>query len=405
VIRTPSWRRRNLELVTVDVTDDAVEGFDRPEEFDESLPPPLLGSAEPQADCEPDIEDVDRVDDVVEVDLDDEEEGGAVARRSPARSPASRSPRVVTSTAGKAGPGKPAAGAGAAAAPRPEVPKPLLPLYVTGTALAIVAAMLLAFAADVLVIGHIRHSRDQQTAFDDLRADLDTVTAPVNQTDDDGRLLPLGTALGVIEIPQIGLREVYFEGTTSAVMQSGPGHRRDTAMPGQAGASVIMGRKAAFGGPFNQLGELRPGMAFWAWTGQGQVAYRVTGVRRTTDAAPAAVAAGQGRLTLVTATGDDYLPDDVLRVDAALVTAVQASGPRPVTALDLPPSELAMHGEPGAWLDVLIRALLLFVLALAATGAQLRWGRWQTWIAAGPALLALGISLAEQMVRLLPNLM
>ena len=146
-------------------------------------------------------------------------------------------------------------------------------------------------------------------------------------------------------------------------------------------------------------------MAFWVWTGQGRSGYRVTGVRHAKDPAPATSATGRGRLTLVTATGDDYLPDDVVRVDAALVTEAQPSGPRPVSGLDLPPSELAMHAEPGAWLDVLIRALLLFVLALAATGAQLRWGRWQTWIAAGPALLALGISLAEQLARLLPNLM
>jgi len=397
MIRAPGWRRRNLELVTVDVTDDALEEHDRSDEFDEALPPPLLGTAEVEDDPE---------DEPVEIDLDrdqDQDQDGSVARRSAGRPPAAKATRVVTSTAGRGGTGTPATDPPPLA--KPEIPAPLLPLYVTGTAVAIVAAMLLAFAADVLVVGHIRHSRDQQTAFDNLRAGLDTVTAPVNQTDDEGRLLPMGTPLGVLEVPQIGLREVYFEGTTSGVMQSGPGHRRDTAMPGQAGASVIMGRKAAFGGPFNQIGELRPGMAFWVWTGQGRVAYRVTGVRHSKDPAPAAVAAGQGRLTLVTATGDDYLPDDVLRVDAALVTAVQQSGPRPVTSLDLPPSELAMHAEPGAWLDVLIRALLLFVLALAATGAQLRWGRWQTWIAAGPALLALGISLAEQLVRLLPNLM
>ena len=33
-----------------------------------------------------------------------------------------------------------------------------------------------------------------------------------------------------------------MEGTSSGTLMSGPGHRRDTPFPGQAGVSVIVGR-------------------------------------------------------------------------------------------------------------------------------------------------------------------
>ncbi|MFD0572399.1 sortase [Kitasatospora gansuensis] len=62
-----------------------------------------------------------------------------------------------------------------------------------------------------------------------------------------------------MEIPQLGLREVIREGSTGEVLAAGPGHRRDTAMPGQAGSSVLLGRQAGFGGPFGSIGQLRTG--------------------------------------------------------------------------------------------------------------------------------------------------
>ena len=292
---------------------------------------------------------------------------------------------------------------------------PKAPFFVVGTALTLVAALLLVFAADLLVIGHIRHARDQQTAFADLRADLANGTAPVNQTTDDGKLVPLGKALGVLEIEQIRVREVFFEGTTSGVMMSGPGHRRDTVLPGQAGSSVIMGRKAGFGGPFSYLEQLLPGSRITAYTGQGRADYVVTGIRRAGDPEPATLGAGQGRLTLVTAIGDDYVPDGSLRVDAALVstsadlkTVAQqafAAGPRPLTSLQLPSGERPMHGDNAAWVDVVLWALALFLASLGVTWLRMRWGRWQTWLAGGPVLLALALTTSDQVARLLPNLL
>ncbi|MCZ0981039.1 hypothetical protein O1L60_24275 [Streptomyces diastatochromogenes] len=42
---------------------------------------------------------------------------------------------------------------------------------------------------------------------------------------------------------------------------SGPGHRRDTALPGQPGASVIMGRQWGYGSPSSTSTGSRPAPA------------------------------------------------------------------------------------------------------------------------------------------------
>jgi hypothetical protein len=48
---------------------------------------------------------------------------------------------------------------------------------------------------------------------------------------------------------------------------------------------------------------------------------------------------------------------------------------------------------------------LALVLGLAAVWAWSRWGRWETWIAAGPALLATGLAISTILIQLaLPNL-
>jgi LPXTG-site transpeptidase (sortase) family protein len=92
--------------------------------------------------------------------------------------------------------------------------------------------------------------------------------------------------MAVLEIPALDLHEVVFEGTTSGVLQDGPGHRRDTVFPGQEGTSVIMGRQATYGGPFGRLDVLQPGEPFTITTGQGAHTYHVTGVRREGDPQP-----------------------------------------------------------------------------------------------------------------------
>lgn len=287
----------------------------------------------------------------------------------------------------------------------PRTPPTERPLFVFSAVLTILSVLSLTFGLTLSVIGTVRHARDQQTAFDDLRATLANATTPVTQTDETGNLLPLGTALAVIDIPQISLREVIFEGTNSAVLRSGPGHRRDTPMPGQAGTSVLMGRQAGYGGPFRAIGELVPGNTFNVTTGQGKQVFRVVAVRRAGDLQPQPVAVGKGRITLITAAGIPWVPAGLLRVDADLVSPTQPSGPRVLDLRSLPQPERPMQGDQSAWIFVLLLSQLLFGAAIAVTWARYRWGVWQAWLSGGPVLLAVGVALTDQAAKLLPNLM
>jgi LPXTG-site transpeptidase (sortase) family protein len=284
-------------------------------------------------------------------------------------------------------------------------PKELTRFFVPSTALTTIAALIFTFVATIAVLGPVRHVRDQETAFANFRYQLANATAIVNQLDDAGKPQPLGTPMAVINIPQIGVREVVFEGTTPGVLRSGPGHRRDTPLPGQAGTSVIFGRQAGFGGPFGHLDQLVKGAVFSVTTGQGKSLYRIIGLRRAGDPQAPLLTAGKGRLTLITAAGSRFVPEGVLRVDADLVSKVQPAGPRPITTADLPPAETALGTDSSVWIAVLLLSQGLLLASLALAWARTRWGRAQVWIAGMPVVLALGVALSDQVVCLLPNLL
>ncbi|WP_299528347.1 sortase [uncultured Streptomyces sp.] len=291
------------------------------------------------------------------------------------------------------------------AVPREPAPPARAGFALAGTVLCVLAAVLFGFAANLTVAGHLQHARDQQVAHDTLREQLALGTAPVGQQTFDGKAVGLGAPLALLRIPVLGVEEVVAEGTTSTVLMSGPGHRRDTPLPGQAGTSILMGRQWAYGSPFGHLHDLPPGAAIEVMTGQGKAVYRVTGIRRAGEKLPPALAAGEGRLTLMTATGAPYTPSGVLRVDAELVTPVQPNPPRPLRTGWISGAEKPLAGEEGAWLQVFLWTQGLLLAALLTVWAHRVWGRWQTWICAVPLLAALGLADAGAVTALLPNLL
>ena len=274
-----------------------------------------------------------------------------------------------------------------------------------GMALVAVGAILLGFAVQFVGVSQISYARDQQLSLQDFRYQLANATAPVGQTGSDGKLLPLGTPVAVIDVPAIGLSEVVLEGTTSDITKSGPGHRRDTPLPGQVGASVVFGRQAAFGAPFASISRLAVGDSITATTGQGVAEYTVTDVRYTGDPVPEGLVAGEGRLTLVSGAGIPFIPDSIVRVDARLSTPAQPTPDRVLTYAAISDSETAMTGNGTAWPFILLALILLFVAAGLFTLSRRFWGTWQTWIVAVPVLVAVGLFAAQQVASVLPNLM
>ena len=273
------------------------------------------------------------------------------------------------------------------------------------------AALVLVFVLSVttliqlVLVSSLQQSAAQGRAFDSFRSALANGTAPIGPTDEQGRELRVGAPVAYLEIPSIGLRQVVGQGTSSSALFDGPGHRRDTPLPGQVGSSVVFGRRAAFGGPFARIDELTKGELIRMTTGQGVFGFRVLGIRAEGSPAPAAPAPGAARLLLVTAGGSPFLPDGVVRVDAEL-DGVAVVGPAPaVTASGLPGQERVMASDArtlwalALWLQVLIG------LSLGVVWAWHRWGRAQAWVVFLPPLLLVGLSASGEAARLLPNLL
>lgn len=278
--------------------------------------------------------------------------------------------------------------------------------------LQLVRAVLVALCAtssvllvQLVAVSSLQQRAAQQRLYDELRAQLANQTAPVGPADAGGRELAIGAPVSLLEIPDIGLRQVVVEGTTGTALFDGPGHRRDTPLPGQEGVAVVMGRRASFGGPFARLTELEPGAAIRATTGQGVFHYRVIRVRREGDPAPPPAARGEGRMVLATADGPAYLPGGVLRVDAELDGEAQPGARRLVAAADLPPAEdLLGSDQSGLWMLVLWLQVLVAV-ALTAAWAWRRYGRAWTWVACLPPLVLVSLYVSNGAAALLPNLL
>jgi sortase (surface protein transpeptidase) len=283
---------------------------------------------------------------------------------------------------------------------------PLSPrLQFVRAVLIMVFVMTVTLLLQVTLIGGLQQSSAQERLFDQFRAQLAGGTAPIGPTDNQNRAVSIGSPVAYLEIPEIGLRQVVVSGTTSTALFDGPGHRRDTVLPGQAGASVIMGRQAAFGGPFGDVDRLEAGDEIIVTTGQGEFEYEVLGVRREGDPVPPPPEAGSSRLLLATADGRPYLPEGVLRVDADLVGEATGGPPRAFSTATLPDSEQFMGSDTSTLWALVLWIQLLIALTVGAVWAWHRWGRPQAWIVFLPPLLLVGLAASGQVARLLPNLL
>lgn len=286
--------------------------------------------------------------------------------------------------------------------------RPVASMYqVLATALAILSGALLGCAAYFVFGSALHHARAQHVAYANFRAELALATAPTGQfvPGHPKTLLTPGTPVAVLKIPALHVNEVVFEGTTGAVLENGPGHLRSTPLPGQAGTSEIMGRASLYGGPFRGLAQLRPGDTITVITGQGRNAYRVMDIRRAGDPQPEPLAPGAGRLMLATADGNVFAPSGVIRVDADLVSSAQPSAPLRLTGSQLTDAEQGMASDATAWYALVLWAQALLLAALGVAWANTRWRAWQTWLVAVPVIGYFGLGVADQAVRLLPNLM
>lgn len=253
----------------------------------------------------------------------------------------------------------------------------------------------------VLFLGGLSENRSQSILFTELRSQLAAATAPT------GGVIEPGAPVALLRIPSLGRELVVVEGTASGDLLAGPGHRRDTPLPGQEGVSVVYGRARTYGAPFGDLTALKAGQTITALTQQGTATFRVDGVRRAGDPLLEPVVAGRGRLTLVTAEGSGPLSGltagTTVLVDATLQgKAFVAPAGRPVT---VPEAERAMASDASSLpLLALCLAGLMAVVAWVVA-ARRRWPTTLVWVVTAPVLGALAWVTTDVVMRLLPNLL
>jgi len=307
------------------------------------------------------------------------------------------------------------AGTVAVAAPRQRPPRrrprpavPLAPLsrgqVLLQGSLTMFAVVLFGFLVNLTLLSQLQHVVSQQQLRAELAEQLAAGSAPVSEGTFDNVLLSDGDPVARLEIPSLGVDQIVVEGTSSAALTKGPGHRRDTFLPGQAGVSVLMGRATAYGGPFGRIQELPPGETISVITGQGEHIFRVLGVRYAGDPSPA-FKPGTSRLVLETARGGPYMPSGVVRVDAELVSGVKADGPRRTTFATLNPADKELASDFGMVWALVFACQFLLLAEVACVWSLRRFGRAKTWVVFVPVLLLSGLLVADQLTRLLPNLM
>jgi sortase A len=269
--------------------------------------------------------------------------------------------------------------------------------------LACLLALSVWFVLYAFVLSALQESRAQTLLYDDLRENLSKATAPL------GGQIALGTPLALLDAPAAGIDNVVVvEGSSSAELTEGPGHRSDTVLPGQPGVSVILGRSVMFGAPFRSIDHLKPGDPIIVTTGQGTFTYSVMDVRRPGDPLPAALPTGGSRIVLVSSSGagwrNGWAPQQTVYVDASLTKGkVQEVPPgRPAVA---PGAQQPMAGSTALLVLLVFWLQALLLVAVGVAWTRTRWGLWQTWLVAVPIVLACLWGVTQTAVVLLPNLL
>lgn len=270
--------------------------------------------------------------------------------------------------------------------------RPTSTLTRVGAVLSLFALLLLGFAVYLFGLSGIQERRTQETLYKTLRSELMRAVAPTGPTTP-------GDPVAILNIPAVGLHDVVVvEGTSAASLTRGPGHRMDTPLPGQAGVSVIYGRRVTFGAPFADLTRLRAGDRIITTSGQGTFAYRVNTVG-TADHPVSDTFANRLVLSTADSTG---APSSTITVSARLVgnQLMPPAAAYPV----LPPTQVGLTTSTDSLLPLMLWSMALVGAVTVGTIAVQRWARWPAYLAVLPVVLAIVWNVYENAAQLLPNL-
>ncbi|HEX4087100.1 MAG TPA: sortase [Trebonia sp.] len=283
-----------------------------------------------------------------------------------------------------------------------------------GLALTLLAVVILGFVGYLYFLSGVQEARAQTTLYARLQGELANAVAPTGPVIPGHPVSPAslaavpGDPVAVLAIPAVGISNlVIVEGTAPENLTLGPGHLPDTPLPGQAGVSVVFGRRATFGGPFGNLPELRTGALITVTTSQGRARYQVIAVSDSSKPVPFSQLPNQ--LLLVTADSA-IAPAHYVEVEAKFLDAVVAdttqSTPFPESGYypQVSAAEAALGRDSYALIPAMAWAIALAAAALAGSYLAARWARWPAWIVTIPVLAAIVWNLYQALSALLPNL-
>ena len=228
--------------------------------------------------------------------------------------------------------------------------------------------------------------RSQVDLLNDFRNTLTTSASAYGQpglSPLPGTAPALGSAVALVQIPSLGISQIVAEGTASHITQMGPGHAPGSSLPGQAGESVIVGRRTTFGAPFYRVPTLKVGDTINVTTVEGTSKYRV--FEANLDALPA------NRLVLRTSN------PPVLSLGSTDVYAELQGLPFVPTPKNAPNEP---HQSP--WPSVIIAIQLVALSFMAIRFAAKRFSRTVTWLLCSPVVFGSILSLALAINALLP---
>ena len=258
--------------------------------------------------------------------------------------------------------------------------------------LIVVALVSIGMVVQLAFVSGIEHRSAQVSLYNRFRTELALGTAPLGPG---SRRHPvaMGAPIAQITIPSIGVNQVVVEGTTGTLLANGPGHYRSTVFPGGTGDSVILGRAAAYGGPFGQISTLKKGARIQVVTQVGTSVFKVIDVRPA-GSKERPVPPGASRLTLGTASGSPFVPSGVVWVDA------EKNGPslaaQPPLVKTVPVAERALGLDTSTLWALALWVLVLAVLVGAAVWTWRRRGRAQAWIVFTAPVLLVWMFIADQ---------
>jgi sortase A len=274
-------------------------------------------------------------------------------------------------------------------------------LQLTGRVLTGIGVFVLTLVVFELWLTGLVQARSQRLALGEFRGAMTSGLAYLQAGGP-----PEGAPVATLQIPAVQQEDVVVEGTTPELLKGGPGHLRDTPLPGFAGNAVLIGRRTTYGGPFRNIGALQPGDEIDVSTGLGAFRYLVERVKVDRSGAGDLLTTDPGNfLTLVT-DSPKYGASARLAVVARLqgppaATPPPPKGARPARSVD--DDELGLTGDSGGLGPLLLWGELLVAAAWLSWRLRRRWNRRAAYLLSLPVLITLTFLVFENLDRLLPG--